>query len=319
MNKTYYYIGNGAYCYANSAAMLLASIGENIEPFLIEVLTGTSIGIAVELDKVKKSLSFDHSPTLLPDLGITRALDILGFTYQTKVFDREEDFPRALDELRKDLAISPAAIGPVVMGHLVYNPEHKYLMDADHFVLVYDIDDNFVYIHDPDKYPHVFLSFEQLKKAWQGEGISYKKGNYRYTFAPKRIENPSNEAIYSRAIGFFKTIYKDGELITEKKKIEIGGEAVRNYASYIKERGLDDKERGHFVYFALPLGAKRALDYFKFFTPHNKKLANLKYKQSVIFGAAHTYATNKDWERLASEFEKLASVEDQFKNELLNS
>jgi len=95
MNKTFYYIGNGAYCYANSTSMLLASMDENIEPSLIEVLTGTSIGIAVELDKEKKSLSFDRSPTLLPDLGITKALDILGFTYKTKVFDNEEDFPLA--------------------------------------------------------------------------------------------------------------------------------------------------------------------------------------------------------------------------------
>ena len=319
MNKTHYFIGNGAYCYANSASMLLTSISENIEPSLIEVLTGTSIGIAVELDKEKQSLSFDHSPTLLPDLGITKALDILGFTYQTKAFNKEEDFLLALDELKKDLTKSPAVIGPVVMGHLTYNPDHKHLMDADHFVLVYDIDDNFVYIHDPEKFPHVFLKFEQLKRAWQGEGISYKRGYYRYTFAPKRIESPSNEEIYSRAISFFKTIYKDGELMTDKKKVEIGGEAVRSYAKYIRERGLDDRERGHFVYFALPLGAKRALDYFKFFTPYSKRLADLKYKQSVIFGTAHTYATNKDWGQLAGEFEKLATVEEQFKNELLKS
>ena len=299
--------------------MLLASMDENIEPSLIEVLTGTSIGIAVELDKEKKSLSFDRSPTLLPDLGITKALDILGFTYKTKVFDNEEDFPLAFEGLKKDLAVSPAVLGPLVMGHLTYNPDHKYLMDADHFVLVYKIDNNFVYIHDPEKFPHVFLSFEQLKKAWQGEGISYKKGYYRYTFAPKRIESPSRDEIYSRAISFFKTIYQEGEIKAEKRKIEIGGEAVRNYASYIKERGLNDKERWHFVYFALPLGAKRALDYFKFFAPYNKKLADLKYKQSVIFGTAHTYATNNDNGPLASEFEKLAIVEEQFRNELLKS
>ncbi|MFH0739689.1 MAG: hypothetical protein V1819_01065 [bacterium] len=319
MNNTYYYIGNGAYCYANSASMLLASIGENIEPSLIEVLTGTSIGIAVELDKEKKSLSFDHSPTLLPDLGITKALDILGFTYQTKIFDKESEFPRAIEELQRDLVTSPAVIGPLVMGHLTYNPDHKHLMEADHFVLVYKADKDFIYIHDPHEFPHVFLNFEQLKKAWAADGIFYKKGYYRYTFAPKRIENPSNNEIYSKAISFFKDIYKEGELKTDKKNFEIGGEAIRNYAKYIAGRSLDDKERDHFVYFALPLGAKRALDYFKFFSPYNKKLADLKYQQSVNFGAAHVHATNRDWGLLSREFENIASAEGQFRDELIKA
>lgn len=319
MNKTHYYIGNGAYCYANSTSMLLTSIGEDIEPSLIEVLTGTSIDIAVELDKEKLSLSFDHSPMLLPDLGLTKALDILGFTYQTKVFDKAEDFPSALEELKRDLAMSPAVIGPVTMGHLTYNPDFENLMDADHYILAYNIDDKFVYIHDPERFPHVFLSFEQFKKAWQGEGISYKKGYYRYTFAPKRIESPSNDEIYSRAVSFFKSIYQEEELKIDKKKVQIGGEAVKSYASHIKEKGLDEKERSHFVYFALPLGAKRALDYFKFFMPHNKKLADLKYEQSIVFGTAHVYAVNKEWELLSQEFEKLALVEEQFKIELLKS
>lgn len=315
--NNFYYIGNGAYCYANSTSMLLTSIGENIEPSLIEVLTGTSIGIAVKLDMKKRSLSFDHSPTLLPDLGVTKALDILGFTYKTKVFDKEDDFSIAQEELKKDLTISPAIIGPVVIGHLTYNPDHKYLLDADHFILAYKIEGDFIYLHDPEKFPHVFLKLEQLKKAWRADGISYKKGYYRYTFAPKRIESPSNDEIYSRAMSFFKTIYQEGELKTDKESFEIGGEAVRNFAKYIGERGLDEKERGHFVCFALPLGAKRALDYFRFFSAYNKGLADLKYKQSVIFGAAHVYARDRNWNKLSKELESLAVVEEQFKNKLL--
>lgn len=312
MNITYDYIGNGAYCYANSASMLLSSIGEDVSPSLIEVLTGVSIGAT--LKRSKNLLCFDNQ-TLLPDLGLTKALDILGFQYQTKFFDKPESFP--IDELKRDLKISPAAIGPLDMNLLIYNPNYKYLKGANHFILVYGLDDKFVYVHDPAGFPHAFLPLDKLKESWQARGVSYKKGYYRYTFAPKRIENPSNNEIYSKAIGFFKDIYKEGELKTDKKNFEIGGEAIRNYAKYIAERSLDDKERGHFVYFALPLGAKRALDYFKFFSPHNKKLADLKYQQSVSFGTAHVHATNRDWGLLAREFENIASVEERFKSELL--
>lgn len=38
------YVGNGPYCYANSAAMLLESAGESIEPRLGEVLSGVGLG-----------------------------------------------------------------------------------------------------------------------------------------------------------------------------------------------------------------------------------------------------------------------------------
>ena len=38
------YIGNGPYCYANSASMLLESAGEYVEPRLIEILSGVGLG-----------------------------------------------------------------------------------------------------------------------------------------------------------------------------------------------------------------------------------------------------------------------------------
>lgn len=38
------YIGNALYCFADSTAMLLASIGENISSSRIEVLTGVGLG-----------------------------------------------------------------------------------------------------------------------------------------------------------------------------------------------------------------------------------------------------------------------------------
>lgn len=44
------YHGNGAYCYANSASMLLATIGEDIRPSLIEILTGFSLGASIGID-----------------------------------------------------------------------------------------------------------------------------------------------------------------------------------------------------------------------------------------------------------------------------
>lgn len=42
--RQFHYIGKAEYCYSNSAAMLLASISENIKPETIEVSAGTGLG-----------------------------------------------------------------------------------------------------------------------------------------------------------------------------------------------------------------------------------------------------------------------------------
>ena len=44
------YHGNGAYCYSNSASMLLTTIGEEISPSLIEVLTGFALGASIDAE-----------------------------------------------------------------------------------------------------------------------------------------------------------------------------------------------------------------------------------------------------------------------------
>jgi hypothetical protein len=301
------YIGNGAYCYANSTSMLLASIGEDISPSLIEVLTGVSVGATLKKDK---NLLYFNNQTLLPDLGLTKALEILGFQYQTKVFNTPEDFP--VDEFAQDLKTSPAVIGPLDMSLLVYNPNHKYLKGADHFVLAYELKDKNLHLHDPAGFPHVYLNLENLKLAWQAQNVSYRKGYYRYTFSPKRIETPSKDEIYSRALAFFKQIYKEGEERADKSVFAIGKDAIEEFAKYTNENGLNEKEFGHFVYFALPLGAKRALDFSTFLKPYNSKISGLKRDQAVVFGECHTLTVMKDWKRLSESLWKLAEIEDQF-------
>lgn len=310
----HYYIGNGAYCYANSTSMLLSGIGENVSPSLIEVLTG--VGLGATLMKNKNLLYFNNQ-FLLPDLGLTKALDLLGFKYRTKVFDKPEDFP--LDELRNDLKTSSAVIGPLDMSLLIYNPDHKNLKGADHFVLAYGIDEKFLYLHDPTGFPHVFIPLGRLKESWQAKGVSYKKGYYRYTFAPKRVESPSAKEMYRKALDFFKVLYRGGEVETDRSKFSIGREAINEFSKYIQDKGLNEKERGHLVYFALPLGAKRATDYSKFFEPFNKELSQLKYKQSQVFGFSHTYAAYEDWNSLVRTFKNLGEIEEQFKETLLSS
>ena len=70
------YAGNGPYCYANSAAMLLESAGESVEPRLVEVLSGVGLGAIWVAESQTLFLSGLASA---PDVGLSRSFRLLGF------------------------------------------------------------------------------------------------------------------------------------------------------------------------------------------------------------------------------------------------
>ncbi|MFC1750358.1 hypothetical protein ACFL2V_16280 [Pseudomonadota bacterium] len=243
------YIGNGAYCYANSTSMLLGHIGENVSPSKIEVLTG--VGLSASLKKKGGSLYFNNQ-TLLPDLGISKALEILGFECKNKVSKTEEDFP--IDELKKDLVKMPAILGPLDMGYLSYNPRHKYLKGADHYVFAYELKGEEIFLHDPAGFPFVSLSIKDLRNAWKADGIGYKRGYYRYITGVKRVGSPTEREIYNTALDYFRSLYREGKEKTSKAVWFVGKDAILYVAEKVKRDGLTDGEAGHFIYFAFPLG-----------------------------------------------------------------
>lgn len=308
------YIGNGHYCYANSASMLLESVGEHVASATIEVLSGTALGATY--NKQEKSLWFNNQ-TLLPDLGITKALEILGFECKVHVSESLKDFP--LEELKNDLTACPAVLGPVDQFHLTYNPYHKQLKGADHYVLAYQIEKDKCYLHDPAGYPHVFLSLKNLKKAWQGEGvIRYAKGHYRYITKSKRVEHPSKDKIYEKAMEHFREIYRVGERNTGSEMYFIGREAIIAFANNVKESNIPQGKITFLKNFLFQLGAKRANDFALFFAERNPKLANLKKEQSKLHGHCHTHAVQENWQELSECLKDLSETEKDFRNTLLS-
>lgn len=303
------YFGNGPYCYANSTAMLLSFIGESISPSTIEVLGG--VGLSAFLFKETNLIFFSW---VLPNMAISKALDILGFTYTEKNIPKTEPVP--FEELKKDLTESPAIIGPLDMGYLIYNPNHEHLYGADHFVLAYSINDKEITIHDPGGFPCVSLELDQLKLAWQSDKIFYGKDFYQYWISPKRIKNPSKQEIYNNAIEYFKSIYKENK--ESKKNLIAGEQAILTYADCIRENEPSQEEIGHLTYFALPLGARRALDFASFFAFQDTDLSILKRKQAELFGKCQVSATSKNWSLFSNTFLEVAKTEKEFCSALLN-
>lgn len=307
MNNKIKYIGKAEYCYSNSTAMLLASIGENISPNKIEVLSG--IGLGVFLDEKSHSLFFSNL-CAEPDEGISRALNILGFSYDEKNSDNQNNPP--FDELKKVLASGPAVLGPLDLGLLVYNPSSTGAIGADHFVLAHAMDDERVYLNDPYGFPQVSLTLGQLKEAWQADKISYKRGYYRFWNNPKRIKTPTEREVYESAMQSFVELYQKSRAKAAKDKRLIGSEAILFEAERIRQKIATPDEIGFLTGFMLPMSASRALDYAEFFDAHNPKLAEIKRAQATLFGKAQVFAVGKDWENFYTTLVELAKIEDSF-------
>jgi len=309
--KNYTYFGNSAYCYSNSTAMLLSSIGENISPSLIEVVGGVGIGAYALPDS---NISFLSDYSGLPDKAISRAMKVLGFEFKEDVQESPDNPP--FEKIKQILETSPVVIGPLDMGYLVYDPNVEHHHGVDHFVLVQEIDDKEAVLHDPAGFPNVSISLENLGLAWKAESIQYKEGYYRYWASPKRISSPSQEEIYTSALQGFKEIYSTGEKYAEAKGRIIDYDAIMLMAKNIEEGSLKLSEIGMLTGFIFPLGARRASDFSDFFKKHDQVFSNIKSDQSKLLGQCQSLAMQKNWKMVAETLRKFAELEKEFKLKL---
>lgn len=300
------YIGNGHYCYSNSTAMFLSSIGENVSPQLVEILTGVGLGAMIEYEK---NLYFSMRD---PDDGINYALNILGFTAEEhqQASDLDDPFPL----LKQQIKQNPVILGPLDMGELTYHPNHKNLNGSDHYVLGYQMDNENIYVQDPAGFPFVPLSPDQFKKAWMAERIPYRKGINKYWSTAKKVVTLDNNEIYERAIDYFKRTYRKFE------KVDIGligREAICFYADQLLNAPITADTIRHTTFFLFQLSARRANDYAMYFKDRHSHLSVLKTEQAKVFGICHSMSVNKDWKGISEKLMKLADLEDNFRLELL--
>ena len=111
------YVGNGPYCYANSAAMLLDSAGEAVEPRQLEVLSGVGLG-AFWL--VESQVLFLSGWASSPDVGVTQAFGLLGFEVAEEV--ESDGAPMPADALARQLEDGPVMLGPLDHGGTSVSP-----------------------------------------------------------------------------------------------------------------------------------------------------------------------------------------------------
>ena len=305
------YIGNGSYCYADSAAMLLESAGESIEPRIIEVLSGVGLGACWLVESQTLFLSGLGSE---PDVGLTRSFGLLGFRVSEEAESDGSAMP--IEALSLQLGEGPAILGPLDMGELSYHPNARGANGVDHFVLALYIEDGEVVVHDPAGYPAMSIGVEALDRAWRADLIEYRRGTYRRWHSPARVERPTPGQIAEAAIESFGQAYRESRTIDDPG-IVVGPEAIQMLVETIRSRELLDHGLEHLRRFALPLGVRRALDYSSYLSDFNPKLAGLKSKQAWHLGRAHVATSRNSWKPLGDHLMYLADLEHSFETLLV--
>ncbi|ONI79834.1 hypothetical protein ALI144C_24185 [Actinosynnema sp. ALI-1.44] len=150
------YIGSGPYCYSNSVAMLTGAT-----PAVVETLTGSPFGAQIE-----GALPYFDPCGWHPEIGVDNALSLLGWRCERETGGDPVARLRALD--------SPAMAGPLDMGLLSYQTAGA----GDHYVVVLEVTDDVVLLHDPESHPYATLPIAQFVAAWEGKAVTYSTESF---------------------------------------------------------------------------------------------------------------------------------------------
>ena len=250
-------------------------------------------------------LFFPSHADLNPNSGLTRALGILGWTCSQWEGDDAES---ALEALKAHLKKGPVLLGPLDLGFLPYDPNHRLKRGGDHFIVAVKLEGDRVQVHDPQFYPFAVLPVDDLMRAWNATDLGYATCAFTLRGDFREDRQVSTEDMLKA------TLENARELIHAAPSGPVffgGSKAFRLAAEVI--RGIPPNGfAAMLVHFVLPIGARRCLDAAEFMKSAGlDETAEWLVQKAESYGLAQYYATQEDWESTERLFEELAAVEDR--------
>ncbi len=303
------YTGNSAYCYANSLHMSLLGAGVDPKdlpgPGFLECLTGGPFG-KLYLRLEDGPLVLFSSPLSDPDLGLKRAIELLGWECQEWY---GEDSQEALARLRESVQVAPALIGPVDQGYLSYYPDYQHASGYDHFVVALAVEDDHVLLQDPGGHPCAILPVEHFLEAWRAENIAYGRGPYTLRSHFRQSRHPGRQEIIQQALPLLR---EDVQAQLAGPVAYSGVEALELLANDLGGERVPVSISTSLVQFVLPLASRRSLDAAIFLREAGKsEAAVLMERQALLTGQAQYMAVQQQWSAVVTVVEQLISIEQQ--------
>ena len=301
------YFGDVSLCYSYSLAMALDAYGYDFKAEFLEAIMVMGNGASiVKEDEQHPLVFFDNG---MPDLSISHSLEILGFDFEEFYLKdgAEVDLEEVKGKLETFLSNGPVVLGPLDMGHLTYNPNHTILYGVDHFVTVYAVDGQHLYLHDPAGFACMKVTFNDILEAWKAEAIDYKRGAYSMWGNFKKVKNPSQTEIYQETARIMKNRYLNGQ-----------NGVLECYAKAVSENSLNTEQKQLHQYFSFKLAAVRNLYLSRFLKDHEPEGAKLKEELATLFGQAHLSCLKEEYQELAHLLYQIAEADRRFKDLYVN-
>ena len=295
------YFGDVSLCYSYSLAMALD--GYDFKADFLEAIMVMGNGASIVKEDERHPLVFFDNG--MPDLSISHSLKILGFDYEDFYLkDKSEvDLEEVKGKLETFLSNGPVVLGPLDMGHLTYNPNHTILYGVDHFVTVYAVDGQHLYLHDPAGFACMKVTFNDIIEAWKAEAIDYKRGAYSMWGNFKKVKSPCQTEIYQETARIMRNRYLNGQ-----------SGVLKYYAKAVAENGLNTEQKQLHQYFSFKLAAVRNLYLSKFLKDHEPEGARLKEELATLFGQAHLSCLKEDYQELAHLLYQIAEADRRFRD-----
>jgi hypothetical protein len=201
-------------------------------------------------------------------------------------------------------------VGPVNMGYLTYNPNHAYLLGADHYLVVLSMQQDHAVVHDPKGFPSAALPVESLLKAWRAEGMDlvYTDEPYTMRTAFRPAEMSSREQMIERTL---PQISANVQQELWKPGMYGGVTALRMLAQTFRTE-VAEKLAVHLFHFALPLGLRHKVDAQLFLREGTQReAAELIEEQARLLGQAQYAGVQRDWSSVAAMIEQVATLEER--------
>ncbi|WP_246646632.1 hypothetical protein [Nonomuraea ceibae] len=245
------YVGSGPYCYANSLAMILGD--EAPSASVVEVLTGSPYGMQLISGRLPLFDPFGWDP----EQGLDAAIELLGWSCAREDGGSADE---AVERLRRACAAGPVLAGPLELGLLRYQPGSGQAVGADHYLVVLEVTDDIVLVHDPQGYPYATLPVAEFAESWRGELISYLPRPFTMRSAFVREARVSPEEALRRSLPA-ALAWLGGRTDVPVAPGTLGqAEAAERTAELVAEGRLDPQARELLGAFAVRVGARRAND-----------------------------------------------------------
>jgi hypothetical protein len=224
--------------------------------------------------------------------------------------ERGGDEGEALVRLKAAVQHAPVLIGPLNMGYLTYNPNHPYLLGADHYIVVLSFEEDLVLVHDPKGFPCAALPVENLLKAWRAEEMDlvYTDEPYTMRTAFRPAEVGSRQKMIERTLPYISAnlrqeLWKPGMY---------GGVAALRMLAQTFHTQVPEQLAVHLFYFALPLGLRHKVDAQLFLREANQsEAAGLIEEQASLLGQAQYAGVQRSWSSVAALIEQVVTLEER--------